>query len=78
MTQDFNYEVRCEIAKQFKSIFKHLSSPDLFASKMLERFVEVLTDSEEDVQSTAILVLPWVLDRLSAEQISKSIIPHLV
>jgi len=26
MVQDFNYEVRAEIAKQFKSIFKHLSS----------------------------------------------------
>lgn len=29
VTQDFNYEVRNVIAKQFKSIFKHLSTADL-------------------------------------------------
>ena len=75
MTQDFNFEVRNEIARQFKSIFKHLPSPDMSASKMLERFVEVLTDSEEDVVSTSILVLPWVLDRLDQDQVRKHMLP---
>ena len=77
MTQDFNFEVRNEIAHQFKSIFKHLSTPDLVTSKMLDRYLEVLTDSEEDVQSTALLVLPWVLDRLDDDQIVKHIQPIL-
>ena len=49
MTQDFNYEVRNEISKQFKSIFKHIPSQDLIASKMIDRFVEVFNDDEEDV-----------------------------
>ena len=49
MTQDFNYEVRKEISKQFKSIFKHLGSEDLLASKALARYLEVLVDEEEDV-----------------------------
>ena len=29
MTQDFNYDVRTEIAKQFKTIYKHLNVEDL-------------------------------------------------
>lgn len=49
MSQDFNYEVRQEITKQFKTIFKHLSSEDLVSSKLLERYIEVLNDEEEDV-----------------------------
>lgn len=69
VTQDFNYEVRNEITKQFKSIFKHLSSEDLLSSKMLDKFISILNDDEEDVICSSINVLPWVLDRLSPEQI---------
>ena len=67
MTQDFNYEVRKEISKQFKSIFKHLAGADIVNSKMLDRYLEVLVDEEEDVQSECVLVLPWVLDRLQPD-----------
>lgn len=49
MSQDFNYEVRQEITKQFKTIFKHLSTEDLVQSKLLERYIEVLQDEEPDV-----------------------------
>lgn len=73
MTQDFNFEVRQQIALRFKTIFKFLSDPDIVASKMVERFIEILKDEEEEVQCSAIQVLPMVLERLSKEQIKQSL-----
>lgn len=61
MAQDFNYDVRTEIAKQFKTIYKHLSVEDLNQQKLLERYLELLGDEEQDVQSIAIKCLPFVL-----------------
>ena len=49
MSQDFNYDVRQEIAKQFKTIYKHLSTEVLNQAKLLERYLELLGDEEEDV-----------------------------
>lgn len=73
MTQDFNFEVRNEIAKQLKSIFKHLSDEDILASKMHERAIEIINDEEEEVQITSIHILPWILDRLHPEQLEQHI-----
>jgi len=65
MSQDFNYEVREEIAKQFKTIFKHLCYEDIYQAKLLDRFLELLNDEEPDVQSIAVKCLPWVLDKVT-------------
>ena len=77
MSQDFNYEVRQEIAKQFKTIFKHLGTEDLHQSKLLERYIELLNDEEEDVQSISIICLPRVLYKLSSDVALNKIIPSL-
>lgn len=41
---------------------------------MLDRFIEILADEEEDVQCSAIKVLPWVLDILPPDLIQKNLI----
>ena len=56
-----------EIAKQFKTIYKHLSVEDLQQSKLLDRYLELLNDEEQDVQSIAIRCLPWVLSKITRE-----------
>ena len=64
MSQDFNFDVRQEIARQFKTIYKHLSMEILSQSKMLEKFLELLNDEESDVQSICIKCLPWVIQKV--------------
>ena len=49
MSQDFNFDVRQEIARQFKTIYKHLSVEVLNQSKLLEKYIELLNDEEPDV-----------------------------
>lgn len=61
MAQDFNFEVRNQIAKRFKTIFKNLTFPNIVSCKILERYLEILSDEEEDVQCSAVQVLPVVL-----------------
>ena len=47
------------------------------SSKLLDRYIEVLNDEEEDVQSMAIEGLPWVINRVPPDQVKSKIIPCL-
>lgn len=77
LTSDFNFEVRQELARQMKSIFKHLTSQQIYQSKMVERYVEILTDSEQEVKRAGWGSLPWVLEKIDADATSQHILPLL-
>ena len=77
MSQDFNCDIRQEISKYFKTIFKHLSVQNIQQTKVLERYVELLADEELEVQSEAINCLVWVFQKLPADQARATVLPTL-
>ena len=54
-----------------------MSVEDLQQSKLLDRFLELLNDEEQDVQSIAIRCLPWVLAKITREMAQQYLIPPL-
>lgn len=50
---------------------------DLNQSKLLERYLELLSDEEEDVKSVSIRCLPWVLQKLTRDKVESLILPIL-
>lgn len=77
MSQDFNCEIRQEIAKYYKTMFKHLSIQIIQQTKVVERYVELLADEELEVQAEAINCLIWVFQKLPADQARAMILPTL-
>lgn len=75
---DFNFEIRNEIATQFKTIFKRLSPKEISNNKIVEKYVETFADEEEDVRCIAIKNLPWVLEKVDSDVVKSAIVPSLI